>query len=115
MDFIIEPYKVYVKTDTENRIIAINSSAFIKDLNNWIEIDSGYSYKYHHAQNNYLNKPLVEYRGIYIYKLVEGKPMERTQEEIDADYVPPEIKPTAEERITELEQAFNMLFEGATE
>ena len=83
-------YNVYVLPDTEGRITAINSNDFIADLTNWVQIDEGAGDKYHHAQNNYLPMPIVDDRGIYRYKLVDGKVVERTAEEMDADYVPPE-------------------------
>lgn len=93
-----EPYKVYVQTDGENRVISINSSAFVGG-EGWVQIDEGYTDKYHHAQGNYFPQPIIDERGIYRYKLVEGKPIERTQEEMDADYVPPEAVPTQLDRI----------------
>lgn len=99
----MQPYIVYVKIDDENRIAAINSSAFLPDATGWTEIDSGFGDKYHHAQGNYFPHPLYDERGICRYKLVDGKPMERTQEEMDADYVPPEVKPTTEQRVDALE------------
>ena len=103
-----EPYKVYIQTDSENRVTAINSSAFV-DGEGWAQIDEGYTDKYHHAQGNYLDKPIMDDRGIYRYKLVDGKPVERTQEEMDADYVLPEIKPTDAERISQLESEKKLL------
>ena len=99
----MKPYIVYIKTDNTNRITAIDSSAFLSDTTGWTEIDSGYGDKYHHAQGNYFPQPLYDERGICRYKLVDGKPVERTQEEMDADYVPPEIKPTTEQRVDMLE------------
>ena len=36
---------------------------------------------------------------MYRYKLVDGKVAERTQEEMDADYTPPEATPTQLDRI----------------
>ena len=33
--------------------------------------------------------PIMDERGICYYKLEDGKPVERTQEEMDADYVEP--------------------------
>lgn len=110
-----EKYIVYIKIDDENRIIATNSSAFLTDTTDWIEIDSGYSNKYHHAQGNYLDKPIIDERGIYRYKLEDGKVIERTQEEMEADYKPPIVQPTTEERVAQLEEAFNLLLDGATE
>ena len=99
----MQPYVVYVKVDESNRVTSINSSAFLADVTGWTEIDSGYGDKYHHAQGNYLDKPLYDERGICRYKLVNGVVTERTKEEMDADYVPPEVKPTDAERISELE------------
>ena len=93
MDFVMQPYGVYTKTDAQSCITAINSSAFLPDVSGWIKIDEGYGDKYHHAQGNYLPGPLMDMRGVYRYKLVDGKPVERTQEEMDADYTPPVAVP----------------------
>lgn len=97
-----EPYRVFVLTDERSRIIDINSDAFLADTAGWAQIDEGVGDKFHHAQGNYLPGPLRDYRGIPRYKLVDGKAQERTQEEIDADYTPPEIEPTAEELLAAL-------------
>lgn len=105
----MQSYVVYVKVDESNRITTINSSAFIVDVTGWVQIDSGYGDKFHHAQGNYLDKPLMDDRGIYRYKLVDGAAVERTQEEMDADYVPPEVKPTDTERILQLESEKKLL------
>ena len=88
------PYIVYVKPNFNSYITAVNSSAFLTDLTGWVEIDSGYGDKYHHAQGNYFPKHLYDERGIYRYKLLDGQPVERTQEEMDADYVQPVSTPT---------------------
>ena len=105
----MQPYIVYVRTDDAGRITSINSSAFLPSPNGWTEIDSGYGDKYHHAQGNYFPQPIIDERGICRYKLVDGKPVERTQEEMDADYVPPEVKPTDAERISQLESEKKLL------
>ena len=97
------PYIVYVKLDDANCITAVNSSAFLRDVTSWTEIDSGYGDRYHHAQGNYFEKPIMDERGIYRYRLVLGVPQERTQEDMDADYVPPVHQPSDKERITALE------------
>lgn len=99
----MKPYIVYVKTDDANRIIAVNSSAFLRNTDGWTQIDSGYTQRYHHAQGNYFDKPIYDDRGLCRYKLKDGKPVERTQDEIDADYTPTEIKPTTEQRVDALE------------
>ena len=104
MEYEMTPYIVYVKTDDTNRITAVNSSAFLRDVTGWAEIDSGFGDRYHHAQGNYFSKPIMDERGIYRYKLEKGKPVERTQEEMDADYAPPVQQPTQEERIAQLEE-----------
>ena len=99
----MQPYIVYVRTDDEGRITAINSSAFLADTTDWVQIDSGYGDRYHHAQGNYLPGPLYDDRGVCRYKLVNGEVQERTAEEMDAVYVPPEEKPTTEQRVDALE------------
>lgn len=82
MEFKIEPYIVYVKTNSNDYITAINSSAFLSDVNGWVEIDSGYGDKYHHAQNNYFSQPIMANNGVWRYKLVNGTPIECTEAEI---------------------------------
>lgn len=108
----MKPYIVYVKLDDANCITAVDSSAFLTDTDGWTEIDSGYGDRYHHAQGNYFDKPIMDERGIYRYRLVLGVPQERTQEDMDADYVPPEIKPSDKERIAALEDALTAIEEG---
>lgn len=103
MEFEVKPYVVFVKLDDANRITAVNSSAFILNQDGWTEIDRGYTQRHHHAQGNYFPLPIMDERGIYRYKLVDGKPVERTAEEMDADYTPPEQKPTTEQRVDALE------------
>lgn len=104
----MEPYIVYVKIDDANRITAVNSSAFLRNTEGWTEIDKGYTKNYLHAQGNYFDKLIYDDRGIKRYKLVDGKPVERTQEEMDADWVVPEDKPSLESRVTTLEEKVNV-------
>ena len=78
----MKPYIVYVKPNDAGYITAVNSSAFLTDTTGWEEIDSGYGDKYHHAQGNYFGKPIRTDGGAYRYKLVDGKPVECTAEEI---------------------------------
>ena len=106
------PYIVYVKTNDSGYITAVNSSAFLTDTADLVEIDSGYGDKYHHAQGNYFPMPIIDMRGIYRYKLVDGAVVERTAEEMDADALNVEKEPTQEQRIAELEEALNALLEG---
>ena len=78
------PYIVYVKTNEFNYITAINSSAFLTNTAGWIDIDRGYGDKYHHAQGNYFLQPIYTDNGAYRYKLVNGKPVECSADEIIA-------------------------------
>lgn len=78
---------VYAKTDAFNRIISVNSSEFVSP--DWGEqIDEGYGDPYLHAQGNYFPKPIYTQDGFPRYKLENGVPVERTQEELDADRLP---------------------------
>ena len=106
MDEILmeQPYKVLVRADAAGRVVAINSSAFITDTDGWVEIDSGWGDKYHHAQGNYLPGPLTDERGVCRYKLEDGAVVERTQEEMDADWVEPEPQPDPVERLRAVEE-----------
>ena len=104
-DHMEQPYIVYAKTDDAGVIRAVNSSAFLADTDGWTQIDSGYGDRYHHAQGYYLPGTLLDERGVPRYKLADGKLVERTQEEIDADYAPPVTGPTQEERLARLESA----------
>ena len=76
------PYIVYVKTNSNGYITAVNSSEFLTDTTGWVEIDRGYGDKYHHAQGNYFPQQIRTMGGAYRYKLVDGKPVECTPEEI---------------------------------
>lgn len=98
-------YKVLVQTDDTGRVTAINSDAFVSG-DGWAQIDEGEGDRYHHAQNNYLQKPLMDERGVYRYKLVDGMVTQRTQPEMDADFdARPAPPPTTEERMNALESA----------
>lgn len=90
-------YKVYVKTDSNSYIIDCNSSAFLSDLTGWTAIDEGNGDKYHHAQGNYFEKPIITEGGVYQYKLENGAAVECTAEEIaeqEAANVPEPIDPS---------------------
>lgn len=113
MELEMKPYIVYVKTNSNGYIIAVNSSAFLTDTAEWTEIDSGYGDKYHHAQGNYFNEPIYTIGGAYQYKLVNGEPVECTAEEIEEQEAYNSknkiVTPTTEERVEALEAAVTML------
>ena len=73
------PYIVYVKPNDSGYITSVNSSEFLSDTTGWVEIDRGYGDKYHHAPESIWTDG-----GAYRYKLVDGKPVECTPEEIKA-------------------------------
>lgn len=111
-------YVVYVKTNEAGCITAVHSSAFLTDLTGWTEIDSETGDKYHHAQGNYLPGPLMTEGGAYRYKLVNGKPVECTEEEIqeqeEANHPEPTpgTDPELAETVSELETALTVLLTG---
>ena len=105
MEFTMNPYIVYVKTDSNGYITAVNSSEFMPDTTGWTEIDSGYGDKYHHAQGNYFPLPIITDGGAYRYKRVDGKPVECIAEEIAAqeEALKPVPTPSLENRVEVLE------------
>lgn len=116
--------KVYIKIDSENRILACDGGYSIVNITNydeWILIDEGFGDKYNLCQSNYFDKPLYEEHGIPVYKLENGLAVERTQAEIESDIAAlpvPEPQPTVAElqaKVVELETALELLVSGATE
>ena len=105
MEFTINTYIVYVKTDSNGYITAVNSSEFMPDTTGWTEIDRGYADKHHHAQGNYFPQPIITMGGAYRYKLVDGQPVECTAEEIAAqeEALKPVPTPSLENRVEVLE------------
>ena len=73
-------YTVYARTDSGGIITGVDSDAFLSNPTGWTEIDHGIGDKYHHAQSNYLEQGLTDEYGLYNYKLVDGKPTLRTDE-----------------------------------
>ena len=120
----METYIVYVKTNASSYITGVNSSDFLEDTAGWLKIDSGYGDKYHHAQHNYLPQPLRTSGGALRYKLVDGKPVECTAEEIAAQEkaLKPVPTPSLANRVEVLEtdavetrEALEMILSGVTE
>lgn len=107
--------RVFMKTDSKNRITDINSEIFISDLSGWVEIDSGDGDKFAHAQGNYFPKPIMDENDIYRYKFENGIISERSAEEMAADMPAPEYSVSTEQRLTAMENAMeeiiNMLME----
>ena len=78
--------KVYAQLDGQNRILRIEGGYTTpEDITGWVCIDEGTGDRYNLCQAHYFDKSLLTLDGIPRYKLVAGSPVERTQEEIDAD------------------------------
>ena len=111
-----DPYHVYVQTDEQGRIIAVNSSAFVPA--EWgTEIDSGFGDRFHHAQGNYFLQPIYTRDGIPRYKLVDGAAQERTEEEIEADRaaIPTPVVPPTNEELEQENKLLRAQLQAATD
>jgi hypothetical protein len=74
---------VYVLINEKRYITKVDSSAFLSDVTDWVEIDRGYGDKFAHARNNYFDKPIKTLGGAYQYRLNQnGKPVECSEDEI---------------------------------
>lgn len=105
MEFAMNPYIVYAKTDSGGHITAVNSSAFLTDTTEWVEIDSGYGDRYHHAQGNYFPQPIITDSGAYRYKLVGRRATECSASEIleQEEAQKRNTPPTLQDRVDALE------------
>jgi hypothetical protein len=102
--------KVYIKTNSNNCVVDINSDEFLSDTANWIQIDEGIGDKYSYAQGNYFSKPLTEEHGVFLYKRVSGVVSERTTDEIQADInAIPVSEPTESQRLSTTEDTVEVL------
>lgn len=101
-----EKYTVYVRADETGRIVEVNSIAFMADTVGWTAIDEGYGDKYHHAQGNYFPQPLYDVRGCANYKLENNIPVERSDEEKEAEIANrPAPMSSYNDRVAALEEA----------
>lgn len=100
--------RVYVQTDSESRVLRLEGEYSLPaDLTGWTKIDEGYGDRFSLAQSHYLNKPLYD-GAVPRYKLIDGKVVERTAEEIEADKVKLP-KPVIPKSNAELEQENKLL------
>lgn len=100
--------RVYVLLDSESRVLRLEGEYSLPaDLTGWIKIDEGFGDKYALAQSHYLSKPLYD-GAVLRYKLVDGKVVERTAEEIEADKAKLP-KPVIPKTNAELEQENKLL------
>lgn len=88
----MENIKVYIKLN-DNYIAGINSSVFLTDATEWLQIDEGQGDRFAHASNNYLEKPLRDDKGRYNYKYID-EVIELTEDEKAALFPEPTPEPT---------------------
>lgn len=91
--------KVYIKIDENNCITDINSSIFLSNIENYIQIDEGTGDKYSHAQGNYLENGLADSKGRYNYKYANDKVVELTEEEKESLFPEQEPQQSREEQL----------------
>jgi len=78
--------KVYVQVDDKNRIVACAGGYTTPtDLTGWILIDEGVGDKCNLCQTHYFDGGIKTARDIPHYKLVDGAPMLRSEEELAAE------------------------------
>ena len=77
--------KVYVLTNENGYIIRCEGGytmGNIDDISKWVYIDEDTGDRYNHCQGMYFPETIRTDGGAYRYKLVDGKPVECTAEEI---------------------------------
>lgn len=78
--------KVYVRTDERGRITRCEGGYTTPpDLSGWVQIDEGTGDRFNLAQSHYFPGGLYTADGIPCYKLQNSTPVERTEEEMQAD------------------------------
>lgn len=99
---------LYCNIDNMNRIVAIADEGFHLGSD-----EIGVEFTESLVNNGHVD--IYDDRMIPKYKLVDGEAIERTPEEMDADYIPPEPNPSdgsTEERLAAIEGALMALQEG---
>ena len=94
----IPKIKVYIQTNINKTVTAINSSIFLQDTTGWIEIDEGNGDKYAHAQSQYLENGLMDEKGRFNYKY-DTELVDLTEAEKEILFPPTPILPTPEEMV----------------
>lgn len=111
--------KVYIKIDSENRIIRCEGGYTMGNITNieeWIFIDEGTGDKYNLCQSHYFDGGLHTVDGIcrYLY-LGDKKYRLRTDEEMEADKQEPQpIQNTMQEEIDEIKEEITKQREETT-
>ena len=120
---------VYCKVDRRNRIMEVNSSIFLADVADWLELDCSSSGSresrdtYAHAQGNYFPDGLVDDTGAHRYLYDDNqapKYRRATAEEMQAERDTfPKPPPTAQEEtdahLLDLDYRMSLLENGIKE
>lgn len=80
-------YIVYIKVDSNNNVIAVDSSAFLSDTVGWIEVDRGESDTYYHAQSHYLSDILMSDNGVYHFRYIDDSIIKKSDDEIFSEEI----------------------------
>lgn len=98
--------KVYILTDSENRIISCEGGYTMRNIANideWIFVDEGIGDKYNLCQSHYFDGGLYTEDGVCRYIYENNAIRLRTESEIEADKPEPvQPEPTAEEVLNTL-------------
>ena len=93
--------KVYIQTDAQGRVLRCEGGYTTPaDLTGWKLIDEGSGDRYNLCQSHYFDGGLYTLDGVPRYKLADGAPALRTEEEIAAEQAAlptPVVPPTAAE------------------
>ena len=106
--------KVYVLVDEDGRILRCDGGYTTPtNLDGWVQIDEGNGDKFNLCQSHYFESGLYTDDFIPKYKLVDGKVVERTAEEIEADRAAvPAPAPTEQEMLRADVDFLLMMMEG---
>lgn len=104
MEFENNISKVYIKVDSQNRIIQCDGGYTEANVigDGWIKIDEGYGDKYNLCQTHYFENGLYTDDGFYRYKYINNEIVERTADELATDKIALEAivpEPTQLDRI----------------
>lgn len=106
--------KVYVKVDGQSRILSCEGGYTMPlDLTGWVQIDEGTGDKYNLCQSHYFDDGLYTTDGIPRYKLANGAPVLRSEEEIEVDRLP-DLETVRAAKIAEMSAACNAAINAGT-
>ena len=80
-------YGIFVRTDEQGRVIAVNSEGLLPDLTGWVRVGE-YESETPYAQGGHFGQPILTDDGAWRYKLVDGQVVERSPEEMASDIQP---------------------------